>query len=223
MRDETSSQRSEPSVTAFPEIQQLSKEARWSIRRFLQERITALYERGEDVPVKIRLLEEASEDKDYEGYSPEGDRPYSTVLHTAAAVGNRWIVEMQIKAGVNVTALDQHGWTAFMVADVQGHTTCARLLSEHMEAIGASLEANAIAPSGIVKSEPSSPIQIESHNLMAMPGSWHYSLIRKRVQVRANHPIPPDYSTFYFVVTILNNGPLGYVKLLVISSLFTES
>lgn len=169
------------------------------------------------------LLEEASEELDYEGYIPEGDGPYGTILHTAATIGNHWIVEMQIKAGVDVTAVDDHGWTAFMVAEVQGHTTCARLLSEHMEAIGASLEAKAIAPSGIVKSEASSPIEIESNDLMAMPGSWHYSLIRKRVQVRANHPIPPDYSTFYFEVTILNNGPLGYVKLLVISSVVTEN
>ena len=171
----------------------------------------------------MRLLEEASEELDHEGYIPDGDGPYGTVLHTASAIGNHWIVEMQIKAGVDVTALDDHGWTAFMVAEAQGHTTCARLLSDHMEAIGASLEANAIAPAGIVKSEPSSPIKIEFNDLMAMPVSWHHSLIRKRVQVRANHPIPPNYSTFYFEVTILNNGPLGYVKHLVISCLFTET
>ena len=170
----------------------------------------------------MRLLEEASEELDYEGYIPEGDGPYGTVLHTASTIGNHWIVEMQIKAGVDVTALDDHGWTAFMVAEAQGHKTCARLLSDHMEAIGVDLVANAIAPSGIVKSEPSSPIEIDSNDLMAMPGSWHYSLVRKRVQVRANHPIPSSYPTFYFEVTILNNGPLGYVKLLVISSLVTE-
>lgn len=170
----------------------------------------------------MRLLEEASEEIDYEGYIPEGNGPYGTVLHTASAIGNHWIVEMQIKAGVDVTALDDHGWTAFMVAEAQGHTACARLLFEHMEDIGLNLEADAFAPSGIVKSEPSSPIEIESDDLMAMPGSWHYSLIRKRVQVRANHPIPPSSPTFYFEVTILNNGPLGYVKLLVISSLVTE-
>ena len=221
-RDDTSSEKSESSVTAFPEIQQLPKEAKWPIQRFLQERIAALYERGEKVPVKLRLLEEASEEMDYEGYNPEEGGPYGTVLHTASAIGNRWIVEMQIKAGVDVTALDHHGWTAFMVADAQGHTACARLLFQHMEAIGVGFVADAIAPSGIVKSEPSSPIEVESDDLMAMPGSWHYSLIRKRVQVRANHPIPPSYSTFYFEVAILNNGPLGYVKLLVISSLVTE-
>ena len=222
MRDDTSSQRSEPSATAFPEIEQLPKEAKWSIMRFLQERITALSDRGEDVPLKMRLLEEASEEMDYEGYDSEEDGPYGTVLHTASAIGNYWIVEMQIKAGVDVTAVDDHGWTAFMVAEAQGHATCAKLLSDHMDNIGASIVPNAISPSGIVKSEPSSPIEIESNDLMAMPGSWHYSLIRKRVQVRANHPIPPNYLTFYFEVTILNNGPLGYVRLLVISSLVTE-
>ena len=87
---------------------------------------------------------------------------------------------------------------------------------------GASLVADAVAPSGVVKSEPSSSIEIESNDWIAMPGSWHYSLIRKRVQVRANHPIPPNYSTFYFELTILNKGPLVYVRLLVISSLVTE-
>ena len=226
LRDDTSSQKSEPSITAFPEIQQLPMEAKWSIRRFLQERIASLSDRGEDVPSKMRLLEEATEEVDYDGYIPEGDGPYGTLLHTAATIGNDWIVAMQIKAGVDVTAVDDHGWTPFMVAEVQGHTTCARLLADHMEAIGVSSEANfeiAIAPSGIVKSEPSSPIEIESDDLMAMPGSWHYSLIRKRVQVRSNHPIPPNYPAFYFEVTILNNGPLGYVKLLAISSLITEN
>ena len=190
--------------------------------RFLQERITALSDRGEDVPVKMRLLEEASEEMDHKGYNPEEDGPYGSVLHTASAIGNYWIVEMQIKAGVDVTAVDDHGWTPFMVATAQGHATCARLLSDHMDDIGASRVPNAIAPSGIVKSEPSSPIEIEFDDLMAMPGSWHYSLIRKRVQIRANHPIPPSYSTFYFEVTILNNGPLGYVRIPVISYLVTK-
>ena len=215
-RDDSSSQRSDSSVTAFPEIQQLPKEAKWPIERFLRERIAALYERGEDVPVKLRLLEEASQEMDYEGYDPDAGGPYDTVLHTASAIGNHWIVEMQIKAGVDVTEVDNHGWTAFMVAEAQGHGTCARLLFEHMAAIGVSPVADAIAPSGIIKSEPTSPIEIEYNDLMAMPGSWHFSLIRKRVQVRANHPIPPSYPTFYFEVTILNNGPLGYVMALII-------
>ena len=171
----------------------------------------------------MRLLEEASEEMDYEGYDSEGNGPYGTVLHTASTIGNRWIVEMQIKAGVDVTAVDDHGWTAFMIAEAQGHVTCARLLSGHAEAIGVSLVANAGEPSGIVKSEPSSPILIESKNLMATPGSWHYSLIRKRVQVRANHPIPPSYPTFYFEVAILNNGPLGYVMPLNLSGHYNVS
>ena len=184
--------------------------------RFVQERIAALHERGESIPATMRLLEEASEVMYYEGYDPKGGGPYGTVLHTASAIGNHWIIEMQIEAGVDVTATDDHGWTAFMVAEVQGHTTCARLLSEHMDAIGASLVLKAIAPSGIVKTEPTSPIVIGSDDLMAI------SSVRKLVQVRANHPIPPSYPAFYFEVTILKNGPLGYVKPLVISSLVTE-
>ena len=223
LRDDASSQKSEPSDIAFPEIQKLPKEAKRTIRCFIQERIAALFERGEVVPAKMRLLEKASEGMDDEQYDPERDGPYGTVLHTASAIGNYWIVEMQIKAGVDVSAVDDHGWTALMVAEAQGHIICAKLLFEHMDVMGLNLVPNAYPPSGIVKSESSSPIEIDSNDLMAMPGSWHYSLIRKRVQVRANHPIPLNYPTFYFEVTILNNGPLGYVRPLATISLVTKT
>ncbi|KAK0515924.1 hypothetical protein JMJ35_001958 [Cladonia borealis] len=209
MRVTPSSQESRPSITGFPDIQQLPKEAKESIRRFIQERITALDERSEDVPVKMRLLRKASEETHNERYGPERNGPYGTVLHTASAIGNYWIVELQIKAGVDVTVVDDHGWTALMMAEAQGHTTCARLLSDHLEAIGTSLVRNPISPSGIIKSESSSLIQIGSNGLTATPGSWRYSLIREPVQVRANHPIPPDYSKFYFEVTMQKNGPEG--------------
>ena len=34
--------------------------------------------------------------------------PETTVLHTACAIGNHWLIQLQIKAGVDITAMDSH-------------------------------------------------------------------------------------------------------------------
>ena len=228
--DGSSSYASESSNTVFPELQQLPKEAKLPIRHFLQEGILSFQRENEDVPRKMRLLTEATEKVDDEEEDDEegdaeievGRGPYGTILHTASAVGNYWLVEIQIKAGVDVTAFDDHSWTALMVAEAQGHTTCANLLSEHMETIGAHTPPEALPPSGLVKADPKTSIQIGPDNLTATPGSWHALWLQRRVQIRSNHPIPPDSPNFYYEITILDNGPLGYVHSSVIELLDTN-
>lgn len=213
--DETSSQQSEASTTAFPEIQQLPRDAKLLIWRFLHEKIEALANRDEEVPAKMTLVERAcdveSDQDDEDPDTSRGNGPYGTVLHTACAIGNKWIVEMQIKARVDVTTLDDHRWTALMVAQVQGHVACSKILSDYMEEIGANIVADPIFPSGLVRSDPNDPVYVDAEFFMALPALWRYEMIQKRVHVRANHPILPTSRCFYFEMSIINNGPLGYV------------
>ena len=219
--DDTSSQTSEPSSIAFPELQQLPEKAKSAIREFLQARISGYESRHEEVPFKIRSLADATweADEEEEDEWEEGDvgteskgGPYGTVLHTACTIGTHWLVELQIKAGVDVTAVDRHSWTAIMVALAQGHSTCAKTLSEYMETIIANPTPQPLPPSGLEKADSSTSIKIEDEDLTATPGSWRAIWLQRRVQVRSNHPIPPDSPSFYYEMTILDNGPLGYVK-----------
>ena len=216
--DDTSSQQSEASNTAFPEIQQLPRSAKLMIWRFLHERIEALTNRDEEVPAKMSLVERAcdieSDDDSDDDFDPSiSNGPYGTVLHTACAIGNKWIVEMQIKARVDVTALDDHGWTALMVAEAQGHTSCSKVIVDYMEesAITKYLP-SPWPPSELVKPDPSDPIYVDEEYLTAISNQWRYGMIQKRVHVRANHPIPKTRAFFYFEMSIISNGPLGYVR-----------
>ena len=184
------------------------------IRHFLLERIST-FQKDEDVPRKIILLAEAIEDEDdkeeddeEETADLEGGGPYGTILHTASVVGNDWLVEIQIKASVDVTTFDGHSWTELMVAKAQGDATCASLLSEQIVSSIANPAAQPLRPSGLVSK---TSMQIGPENLTATPGSWRASWLGRRVQIRSNHPIPPDSPTFYYEVTILENGHLGYV------------
>ncbi|KAL8765647.1 MAG: hypothetical protein Q9209_007327 [Squamulea sp. 1 TL-2023] len=211
--DDTSSQQSEGSDTAFPEIQQLPRDAKLLIWRFLREMIEALTNRDEEVPAKMTLVERACDvdTEDDEGIlEPScGNGPYGTVLHTACAIGIKWIVEMQIKARVDVTTLDDHHWTALMVADVQGHAACSKVLADYMEEIGANIVAAPLWPTTLVHAEPDSPVFVDGDFFTALPATRIYETTQKRIQVRANHPIPPKDTFFYFEMSIINNGPLG--------------
>ena len=217
--DDASSQTSESSSFAFPELQQLPKKAKSAIREFLQARISGFESRHEEVPFKIRSLADATLEADEEEEDEEeGDAeteskggPYGTVLHTACAIDTHWLVELQIKAGVDVTALDSHSWTALMVASAQGHSTCAKTLSEYMGNIVANPSPQPLPPTGLVKADSSTSIRIGDDNLTVTPGSWRAFWLQRRIQVRSNHPIPPDSPSFYYEMTILDNGPLGYV------------
>lgn len=222
--DDTGSHSSETSSIAFPGLQKLSREGKIPIRNFVQEKILSLQSKGEDVPIKLWLLagavdnvdnqqEEAVDSSDSEQEETVVDDeigPFGSILHTAATIGLHWIVDMQIKAGVDLTALDHHSWTALMVATAQRHNTCARLLSEHMRNTEASSLPDVLSPSGLVKTQSNDFIELGSDNLTATPGSWHYNL-QRRASVRSNHPIPPKSPSFYYEITILQTGPLKYV------------
>ena len=217
--DDASSQTSESSSIVFPGLQQLPKKAKSAIREFLQVIISG-FEDQEKVPIKIRSLANATWEADEEEEDEEeGDAeteskvgPYGTILHTACAIDTRWLVELQIQAGVDVTTVDSHSWTALMVASAQGHSDCAKILSEYMETIVANPVPQPLPPSGLVKTESSTNIRIRDDNLTVEPGLWRAFWLQRRVQVRSNHPIPPDSPSFYYEMTILNNGPLGYVR-----------
>ena len=211
--DDISSRSSENWSIVLPELQILPREAKIPIRDFVEEKILSLRSKDEDVPSKLWLLAEAAHEVDGEQDEAAVDGEiglFGSILHTAAAIGLHWIVEMQIKAGVDLTALDNHSWTALMVARAQGHNICAQLLSEHMLTIGANSLPDARPPSGLAKTQSSTFIILGSDDLSVMSGSWHPNL-QRRVQVRSNHPIPPKSTSFYYEMTILRNGPLGYV------------
>lgn len=216
--DESSSRSSESSDTVFPELQQLPREAKLPIRDFLREQISR-FKGGEEIPRTMRLLAEATEEvqdeeEDVEGRDSEtegGGGPYGTILHTAAAVGNPWLVKLQIKAGVGVSALDGHFWTALMVAAAQGHTSCIKLLSEQMGSRKLKAAPLSLPPSCLVTAEPKLSISLGPKGLTAAMGSQKFVWLQKRIQLRSDHPIPPHFSMFYYEITILNNGPLGCV------------
>ena len=216
IRDDVNSYSSEASNTPLLELQKLPGEEKVLIGNFVQEKISSLHCKDEDVPVKLQLLAEAARETDddqneaLEAIVEGKTRLPGSLLHIAAAIGLYWIVEMQIKAGVDLTALDTHSWTALMVATAQGHRFCTQLLSEHMLNLGENSSPDAIPPSGLVETQSSTIFEFGQGRLTATPGSWHFNL-QRRVQVRSNHPIPPKSASFYYEITILRNGPLKYV------------
>lgn len=56
-----------------------------------------------------------------------------TPLMFAASLGRTEICEVLLNAGCDPHKQDQHGVTALMEAENNGHTECARLISEHMQ------------------------------------------------------------------------------------------
>lgn len=203
--DGNSSHTSESSDTVFPELQQLPKEAKLPIRDFLRGQISRL-EAGKEIPRRLWLLAEATNNLDNGDDEEIGDPgiksaggPYGTILHTASAVGNAWLVKLQIQAGVDVSAFDNHLWTALMVAKAQGHTSCANLLAGHMENREAKALPQALGPSGLVRAGPKTSIPMSSVAL------------EEGTQFRSDHPIPPHCRTFYYEVTILGNGLYRWV------------
>lgn len=202
--DGTSSHTSESSDTVFPELQQLPKEAKLPIRDFLRAQILRL-EGGKEIPRRLWLLAEATknfEDGDDEIEDPwikSAGGPYGTILHTASAVGNDWLVKLQIQAGVDASAFDNHGWTALMVAEAQGHTSCANLLAVHMQTREAKAAPKSLGPSGLVRAGPKTSI------------SMSFMVLEEGTQFRSDHPIPPHCRTFYYEITILDNEIFGWV------------
>ncbi|MCJ1346914.1 hypothetical protein MMC31_005134 [Peltigera leucophlebia] len=205
--DGTSSYTGESSNTAFPELQRLPKRAKLPIWRFLREQLSNC-KGGKEIPRRMWLLAEAvkeqdnDEDRNGEKEDPEAEGagwPYSTILHTACLVGNHWLVGLQIEAGVDVSALDEHSWTALMVATAQGHASCANLLSKHMETGNVKAAPQPLPPSGFCQIDSKMELFIGQAILTAVADS--------SICVRtSDHPIPLHFQTFYYEVKVLSSG-----------------
>lgn len=202
--DGSSSHTVESSHTAFPELRQLPTNAKLPIRNFLQEQISK-FQGEKDVPRRMWLLAEAvkemgdnndnndnndindNEDSEKEDPGTAGaGGHYGTILHTACAVGNYWLVKLQIEAGVDLFALDQHSWTALMVATARGHTSSADLLSEYMETSKVKAAPQAFPPSGL------------GHPKLLNLGEF--------INISSNHPIPPHFKTYYYEIKVLSES-----------------
>lgn len=133
--------------------------------------------------------------------------PYGTILHTACAVGNYWLVKLQIEAGVDVFALDQHSWTALMVATAKGHTSCADLLSKHMKTSKVKVAPQAFPPSGLHQHHSRRLALIGQDNLTVVANSDRSYI----TSITSNHPIPPHFKTFYFEIKVLSRSILPYM------------
>lgn len=132
--------------------------------------------------------------------------PYCTILHTASTIGNDWLVKLQIQAGVDVSAFDNHLWTALMVAKAQGHTSCANLLAGHMENREAKALPQALGPSGLIRAGPKTSISMSA------------LILKEGTQFRSDHPIPPHCRTFYYEIRILANVFFGWVHAIALIS-----
>ena len=191
----------ESSHTAFPELRRLPSKAKLPIRNFIQDKLSKFQE-DKDVSRRMWLLAEAvkelndDDDDDDDDGEKEAGGPYGTILHTACAVGNYWLVKLQIEAGVDVFALDQHSWTALMVATAKRHTSCADLLSEHMETRKGKVAPQAFPPTGLGQSKPKRNALIGQDNLTVVANSTLYII--------SNHPIPSHFKTFYYEIKVLS-------------------
>lgn len=208
--DGSSSHTGESSHTAFPELRQLRNDARLPIRKFLQKQISK-FQSEKDVPRRMWLLAEAvkeldydndnDDDEDSEKEDPETEGaggPFGTILHTACAVGNYWLVKLQIEAGVDAFALDQHSWTALMVATARGHTSSADLLSRHMKTSKVKATPQAFPPSGLAQVNPEKNALIGQDNLTVVLNSGDHT------NISSNHPIPPHFKTYYYEIKVLS-------------------
>ena len=172
------------------------------------------FQSDQDVPRKLKLLAEATaklydEEKNFEEGDiwTEGRGVYGTILHTASAVGNTFLVEVQVKADADVTALNEHSWTALMVAKALGHEVCACILFKHMKTIEANTTSKALSLSGMVNANPKASIHFGLDNLkVTLELSDATGGEKPRYLIHANHQIPVDSPTFYYEMTILKIG-----------------
>lgn len=221
--DGTSSFISESSRVVFLELQRLSKYERLPIRKFIQEHISK-FQGEKDVSRRSWLLAlaEAVKEQDNDGKDEDIEKEnlkaeYCNILHTACAVGNYWLVKFQIEAGVDVSALDQHSWSALMIATALGHTSCAKLLSEHMETREVKAAPQAFLPSTLVFSQPKKGLLTLSREVAFQSNIPCFN---------SDHPIPPHSQSFYYEVTILSRTInywcvyVGATKLLYTNSSF---
>ena len=200
------------------------------IWHFLQEQLLN-YKGGKEIPRRMWLLAKAvkeqdnDEDKNGEKEDPEAEGagwPYSTILHTAYAVGNYWLIRLQIEAGVDVSALDEHSWTALMVATAQGHASCANLLSKHMETGNVKAAPQPLSPSSLYQIDSKTELIDGQENLTAVADS---SILRRMCDYfSSDHPIPLHLQTFYYEIKNLSEGRhILYVHINAIDLVHTNS
>lgn len=204
--DETSSHISESLHTAFPELRNLSKNAKLPIRKFIQEYLSKFqgekkFSRQTGLLAVAKIVAKAVKGQDDDGKDEDIEREslnaeHYNVLHTACMVGNCWLVKLQIEAGVDLSALDQHSWTALMIATALGHTSCAELLSEHMETRKVKATPQAFPPSTFDLFMPKNFLLTYDEPLRHL-GLWNYFY--------SEHPIPSHFQTFYYEITILSS------------------
>ena len=187
-------------------LQDLPFEAKTPIAKFVQGKMTEFRQQGEDVPIKVWLLAEALRDVYIESIKVK-DGPFGTISHAAAAIGNTWLIEMQIRHGADLTAVDDHGWTALMVAKAQVHRDCVALLSDHMQKYGRRPISYESRPSCLVQCESSLKVHFEDKGLIVKLESSSPTVNLQRrhdiTQLRSNHPIPTYFQQFYFEMTVL--------------------
>lgn len=225
--DETSSHISKSlSVhTAFPELQRLPKNARLPIRKFIQEYLSN-FQGEKNVSRKtwplavVKTMAKAVKEQDDDGKDEDIEKEnfkagQYNVLHIACVVGNCWLVKLQIEAGVDLSALDQHSWTALMIATALGHTSCAELLSEHMETRKVKAAPQTFPPSAFGLFVPKN--LLITHKILKDP-------CNKPKFFYSDHPIPPHFQTFYYEITILSSSnDLGCVYVGATELLYTNS
>lgn len=222
--DETSSHVSKSLHTSFPELRHLSKYARLPIRKFIQEYLSN-FQGEKDVSRKTWLLDvaktmaKAVKKQDDDGKDEDIEKEnvkagLYNILHIACLVGNYWLVKLQIEAGVDLSALDQHSWTALMIATALGHTSCAELLSEHMETRKVKAAPQTFPPSAFVLFIPKNFLAIFDKPEVLDSSKFFIS----------DHPIPPHFQIFYYEITILSiSNDFGCVSVGATELLYTNS
>ena len=212
-RTPSSERVSDVSLT-YSELLDLHREARWAVKRFARDRVALLQAKNGTISRRLRTLLRLVEDTHEYTEGIEGDDendpgPYTTILHTAAALGSPWLAELAMQADPDTSLLDRHNWSALTIATVQGHQSCIELLSDTSSPNPASIELQK-APSELTLADSDFHVHFTKEALTASVNEWHDSLA-DRIQVRANHPIPSTSTTFYYEVEILRSGPLRYV------------
>lgn len=94
--------------------------------------------------------------------------------------------------------MDQHSWTALMIARAKGYYGCADLLFEHMKTSGVKAAPQAISPSGLVRIEGGTAF-IGEDGLTVLN-------LRGKTFICSNHPIPPHLKTFYYEFSMLSDA-----------------
>lgn len=208
LSDEASHEEIEYLSKNYPEYQDLSSEMKLAIFDFLQERITDTREKGEVIDPRITLLadEVAVNDEVVKSMNRIKDLKM-TILHTACAIGDSWLVELLIKSGIDIHVPDAHNWTAYMVACANKQAACRHILREHMQRTGIYPGSeNFLTPTGLVQLE-GNPITIKPDGLTVLLTASDDRTWMNRVC--PNHPISPTKKVFYYEITIIPTSQYG--------------